>query len=33
MINLIKRLKTLTGPDREVDAEIAKAIGWVKYIT
>ena len=28
MINLIKRLKTLTGPDREVDAEIAKAIGW-----
>lgn len=33
MTPLIKRLEALTGPSREVDAEIAKAIGWVKYIT
>lgn len=25
---LIKRLEALTGPSREVDAEIAEAIGW-----
>lgn len=28
MTSLIKRLESLTSPDREVDAEIAKAIGW-----
>lgn len=28
MISLIKRLEALTGPSREVDAEIATAIGW-----
>jgi len=28
MTSLIKRLEALTGPSREVDAEIAKATGW-----
>ena len=28
MISLITRLEALTGPSREVDAEIAKATGW-----
>lgn len=28
MTSLIKRLEALTGPSREVDAEIATAIGW-----
>lgn len=28
MTTLIKRLEALTGPSREVDAEIAKATGW-----
>lgn len=28
MISLIKRLEALTGPSREVDAEIANATGW-----
>ena len=33
MTHLINRLEALTGPSREVDAEISKATGWVKYIT
>ena len=28
MTSLITRLEALTGPSREVDAEIAKAAGW-----
>lgn len=33
MTDLSRRLEMLTGPDHKVDEEIAKAIGWVKYIT
>lgn len=33
MTSLITRLEMLTGPDHEVDAEIAKAIGWRDFIS
>ena len=29
---LITRLEALTGPSREVDAEIAKAVGWTTFM-
>lgn len=32
MTPLIKRLEALTGPSREVDAEIAKVTGW-RFLT
>jgi len=32
-MTLITRLEALTGPSREVDAEIAKAIGWRDFIS
>lgn len=33
MTPTIKRLENLKDPDREVDAEIAKAIGWRDFIS
>jgi len=33
MTSTIKRLENLKDPDREVDAEIAKAIGWRDFIS
>lgn len=31
-MTLIERLDAATGPDRELDAEIAKTIGWSTFI-